>query len=391
MIRRLFLVINILIFSASVSGQNRTKLDSLKNRLRNEKTDTGKVVLNYRIAFELQVADIEQSSEYAKTAYDEALRLKWEKGIGNSLIQLGNIEQIKGNYNKAEEFNLEALKILTKINDLTGMAISYNSLGIISQTRNDFTKALSYYKKALELNRSINRKSGEATSLFCIGTIFENQVIYDSALVFYLKAQEISESIGDIRLMAYAKVCLANVYFMMENYTKSAEYNNEAIPLYEKIGNNFGLMKIYNSLGLTEWRRDSLNNALSFYSKALSIGYRIQSQNDIANTTFYIAQVYEDQSNLDSSYVNYKRAYDLYSGIGIKENTALSLISLARIQNIRKNYTDAEKQLTEALNIAKEINYPTALISVYQEMAMTWSYLNDFRKAFYYLNRYAET
>jgi serine phosphatase RsbU (regulator of sigma subunit) len=390
MINRLILLINIILLSLSVSGQNLNKLDSLKIKLSEEKTDTGRVVLNYRIAYELQFTDIDQSSEYAKRAYEDAKRLKYEKGIGNSLIQLGNIEQVKANYQQAEDYNLQALKILEKIKDLAGVGICYNNLGIIAHDQNDYTKALGFYRKSFEINKSINRKSGEATSLFCIGTVFENQIKYDSALVYYSKAQKISESIGDIRLMAYAKTSLSNVYFMMENYLKSLEYNKEAIALYEKAGNNYGLLKVYNSLGLTAWRLDSLNLALWFYNQALKIGKIIRSQNDIANTIFYIAQLYEDKGLTDSSYVNYNRAFNLYSSTGNKENTSLSLISMARIQNHRKNHLEAKRQLLEALNIAKEINSPSALTEAYQEMAMTWSYLNDFQKAFSFMNKYSD-
>lgn len=166
MLNRLILLISTFLLSISLNSQNLNKLDSLRIRLRNEKTDTGKVILNYRIAFELQFTDIAQSSDFAKRAFDEALRIKYEKGIGNSLIQLGNIEQIKGNYQQAEDFNLKALKILSKINDKAGLAIIYNNLGIISHDRNDYSKALGYYRKSLEINRSIGRKSGKQIHFF---------------------------------------------------------------------------------------------------------------------------------------------------------------------------------------------------------------------------------
>ena len=187
--RKLFLFTAGFLLTCMVAGQHNQRLDSLKTRLAEEKTDTGKVVLNYRIAYELQFSDIEQSEAYANKAYDEAVRLKFEKGIGNALIQSGNIEQIKGNWNEAEEYFQRALKILTKVKDVPGTAIAYNNLGIISHNRNDLPKALNYYRKALEINKSINRKSGEATSLYCIGTVMENQVKYDSALTYYLKGQ----------------------------------------------------------------------------------------------------------------------------------------------------------------------------------------------------------
>jgi serine phosphatase RsbU (regulator of sigma subunit) len=384
----LTIIFNLLIIACY--GQSLNKLDSLKIRLSEEKSDTGKVILYYRIAYELQFAEPEQAQEYAQKAFETAEKIKYTKGIGNSLIQLGNLEQIKGNNIKAEEFNLKALDILTKINDLPGIAICYNNLGILTQNANNNSKAIEYYSKALNINSKIGRKSGEASSLFCIGTVYENQAKYDSALFYYQKAQSISESIADIRLMAIGKTSLANVYFMMENYRKSLEYYEEAIILFEKSGNNWGLLKVYTSLGQTAERLDTASLAIWFYHQALKISNEIQSPNDQAGSYFSIARLFENNGNFDSARYNYEKSYSLFTITDNKENSALSLIALARLENYRHNYYGAKTLLNEALKTAREIQSPSALTEAYREMAMTFSGLKDFRSAFSSLNRYSE-
>jgi serine phosphatase RsbU (regulator of sigma subunit) len=370
-------------------GQFKTKLDSLKNRLSEEKSDTGMVILHYKIAYELQFTDLEQSLTYAEKALEEAKKIKFQKGIGNSFIQLGNIEQIKGENAKAEEYNLKALEILTKISEMSGIAIGYNNLGIIAHNTNDYSKAINYYKKSLGINIAIGRKSGEATSLFCIGTVFENQVKYDSALSYYLKAQSISETLNDLRLMAYGKTSLANVYFMMGNYSKSLEYNIAAIELYEKAGNNYGLLKVYLSLGQTAGRLDSTDQAIWFYRQAMISARKIQSPNDMATAFFSMAQLFEERAMIDSAWSNYQKSYSLYVNTENNENTALSLISMARIQNERKKYSEAEKLLEKAMVIANLIEAPSVNMAVYKEMSVTWANLNDPKKALAYLNKYS--
>jgi serine phosphatase RsbU (regulator of sigma subunit) len=389
--KKLILIIGINFLVIICHGQYRNKLDSLKIRLSEEKSDTGKVILYYRIAYELQFTDLEQSQTYAQKALDDAEKLKYTKGIGNSLVQLGNIEHIKGNKSKSEEYNLKALDILLKIKDLPGIAICYNNLGILAHNSNDYSKAIYYYGLSLNINRSIGRKSGEASSLFCIGTVYENQVKYDSALKYYLEAQVISESISDTKLMAYGKTSLANVYFMMENYMKSLEYNEEAIKLFEKSGNNWGLLKVYTSLGLTAERLDSSSLAVWFYYQALKISYNIQSPNDQATIYFSIAQLYENSDKIDSAAANYKKSYSLFQATDNRENSALSLIGLARLKNYRNDYRGAREELDEALKIAKEIKSPSALTEVYRVLALTYTGLKDFKSAFSYLNQYAAT
>jgi serine phosphatase RsbU (regulator of sigma subunit) len=387
--KKIFIFIAFCCLSATFNGQELSQLDSLKLLLAEEKTDTGKVILHYRIAHELQNMDLEASSDFARKALEESEQLKYLKGKGRALIQLGNIEQIKGNLNESERYTSEALEICKKIGDLAGTAICYNNLGISAHNRNDYQEALNYYKKSLEINRSINRKSGSATSLFSIGTVYDNLGRYDSALIYYIEAQSISESIHDAGLMAYANVSLANVYYKMGNIARSIKYNEDAIRQYENAGNDFGLLKVNLSLGQMLADADSNERAIMTYREALKTGYRIQSINDIAVSHFSLANIYESLGQTDSSLANYKKSLEKFIAVENYENIAFTLIAVARLDNLKKNHSEARLNLEEALNIAKNIGTPSVLAEGYREMALTYSYIHDYKNAYIFLNKYS--
>lgn len=394
-IKQIFRILTLSLLLTELAGetlksQQAAPLDTLMRRLLDEKTDTGRIMLYYRIAHELQYSEPEKSKEYAERAYNESLKSGFEKGTGNALIQLGNIEQIKGNYADAESYNLKALDILRKAGDRAGEAICYNNLGILLHNRNDYDNAIQYYRKSLDINNKINRKAGSATSLFCIGTVFENQLAYDSALVYYLRGQAISEEIMDLKLMAYAKTSLANVYFQMGNYSRALQYNEEAVNLFSKAKNDYGLLKVYLTLGQTAEMLDSTSRAEWFYRQAGRIGKQLQSIEDIANADFYMAQLFENNGRPDSALVYYRNAGSYFEQTGNRENRSFSLTALARLLNGEKKHREAEKNLTEALTIAGEISSPSAYLAASREMALTYSYLNDFRKAFNWFNRYSD-
>lgn len=384
-----FFTVSLLLFSALVCYcQDLNKLDSLKISLSSEKSDTGKVILCYRIAYELQFSDPEQSLLYTQRALDNAEKLKFERGIGNSFIQFGNLAQIRGDYIMAEEYNLKALKILTKIGDLAGVAVCSNNLGILAQNKSETMKAMEHYFKALSINRKLGRKTGEATSLFCIGSIYENKMSYDSALKYYYKAQALSESISDTRLMAIGNTSMANVYFMMENYAESFKSNTAAITLFEKAGNDLGLLKVYSTLGLTAERLDTAELAIWFYMQALIKSRRLGSTNDQANTYFSIGGLYENKGITDSARFYYENALTLFRSLENRENTAFSLIALARINNNSGDFKGALRLLKEAGSIGKDISSPGVLTDFYSESGKTFSGLKDFRNAFSSLDRY---
>jgi serine phosphatase RsbU (regulator of sigma subunit) len=374
----------------NVSGQRSVAIDSLYRCLSAEKSDTGKVMIMYRISHELQNSDIDKSYEVAIKALDESKRLKFRRGEGNAMVQLGNVEQIKGNFEAASEYYNNALAILQKINDKKGEAICYNNLGIIAQSRSDFDEAASLYKRSLGISRALAADRGTATSLFCLGSLMENRAQFDSALICYHEAIGISEKLGDKKLMAFGKVSIGNIKYRMGDIREFFNYTTEALAIYEETDNYYGVLKTCLSLGETSKLVDSLDLALFYFREALKDAVSFKSLNDIAYVTKSIAEIYFYQGREDSAIINYNRAAGLYRQTGSSENQALTQIAFAAALNSRKEYNSALKLLKESMVLADQCQSPAALTDVSMELAKTYSYLGNFESAFYHMNRYSE-
>jgi serine phosphatase RsbU (regulator of sigma subunit) len=373
----------------SAFSQSNNKLDSLKQRLTLEPTDTGKVTLLTRIAYELQFTDIEEAALYAGKAFEEATRLNYRKGLGGSLLQLANIDQIKGEYVASEEKNRQALDIFESSADLSGTAIAYNNLGILAHNQSKYSEALELYRKSLEISRKTGRSSGVATSLFCIGTVHENLTGNDSALYYYLEGQKISEMIEDVKLMAYASISIANIYFKMEDYLRSIDYNINAVKLFESEGNQYGLLKTYISLGQTSLLLDSLNKAVWFFNSALKTGIKLGSRADLAIINHSLGQSHELSGQVDSAEYYYNKARLLYSETGNLENYAQVQVSLARLLREENRYSESAELLQAALATGKEINSPEVLMQTNSELANTYSAMGEHKRAYVHLKSYS--
>jgi serine phosphatase RsbU (regulator of sigma subunit) len=384
-------VVIIFLFNATLlKGQRSDALDSLNRCLAIEKSDTAKVMIMVRISHELQNNDINKSAEIAGKALEESKRLRFRRGEGNILVQIGNIDQIKGDFDSAEKNYNNALAILQKINDMKGVAVCYNNMGLIAQSRGNLNEAVSNYRRSLTISKTLSINSGTATSLFCIGSVMENRAEYDSALIFYHEAIGISEKINDKKLIAFGKVSLGNIMYRMGDYKGFFNYTSEALGIYEETNNYYGILKTCLSLGETAKLVDSLDLALYYYRQALKDARSFKSLNDIAYITKNIAEVYDYMEINDSVIINYKRASDIYRQTGSKENLALTQISMAAVLNNRNEHNSALKLLSEALVQAKECQSPTALTDVHRELAKTYSFLGNFEKAFLHMNRFSE-
>ncbi|MBK9390281.1 MAG: hypothetical protein IPN68_08860 [Bacteroidetes bacterium] len=65
------------------------------NLLEKEKTDTGRIVLSYRLAYELQYTDPEKSEQIAIKAWDEAEKLNFPKVLEIQWYNLETLNSLK--------------------------------------------------------------------------------------------------------------------------------------------------------------------------------------------------------------------------------------------------------------------------------------------------------
>lgn len=81
----------------------------------------------------------------------------------------------QGNTDKAIDFYKKALSIQERINDLMGVAISYNNLGSLYQDSNEIAKALEYYTQGLKVSREIGDLPGVSAGLAGLGVLCMSQ------------------------------------------------------------------------------------------------------------------------------------------------------------------------------------------------------------------------
>lgn len=134
-----------------------------------------------------------QNYNKAKDAYE-----KCSDQLGVAKI-LGNIANIfledkakEKDYNKALEYNLEALKIKQGLNNKASLAYSLHNTGNCYLLIKDYTKALYYFFDALNIREEIGDKIGEAYTLQKIADLYTEKGEIQKSLDFLNKAMQIA-------------------------------------------------------------------------------------------------------------------------------------------------------------------------------------------------------
>src|ERR1700689_1390379 len=169
-----FLLISMLLISALLFSQNST-IDSLRSVLKNEKTDTGKIILLFNLSFAYQDSKPDSALLLAQDAYFMSRKIKFVRGESRALNQMAYALSSIGNFPKALEYYIAQLKIEETRGFQDNIAGIYLNIALLYKNVKDYEKAVVYAKRADSIITANKFDELALYSLLDIGEIYEKK------------------------------------------------------------------------------------------------------------------------------------------------------------------------------------------------------------------------
>jgi tetratricopeptide (TPR) repeat protein len=277
------------------------------------------------------------------------------KKIDNLFLQASTLRgssyayQISGNYAKALEIELKALKLYEEINDSLGIAYTNDNIGAIYDDLDEIQLSIDYQKKAYFLYKKLNYTSSKLETANHIGYGYTLLNMPDSALPYFQEAYTIVTKGNqfDISItLPFALFGLGKVNYQYGNYSIALPYYKKALELSKNaqfyVGEWYtfiiytGMAEVFAKQGLT-------NEAITYYKKAIGI-----SGKDKLTPGVYIAlsNLYK---NTDPA-VAYKY---LSTGMNLRDSLFTAKNKII-IQNITNGEKERQRILQEQIKIEQE-------------------------------------
>jgi len=323
--KRIILLTFLFLFIANVFAQNKRITDSLKTELSKAKEDTTKVNILNNLSSSLYLDDTKEGMRYADAALKLATKLKWNKGIGISLNNLGRCARADSNYSESLNYFYKAIKINENLENKSALAFSYNGLGLISHDLEDFQKALNFFQKSLQINTTLKNQDQIARNLNNIGSCLERSNHLKKALNYYKKSLEYSTRIKDTLYIGFGLTNIGITYNKLKNFPKAIEYINKSILLYNddsrlfNLYNKFELGRTYYLMALElptgNKREQLLKNSLDLFDYCAKNFQKFNSLNDVQESYSYISKINEELKNSQLALTYLKKSIQLKDSI----------------------------------------------------------------------------
>jgi serine phosphatase RsbU (regulator of sigma subunit) len=378
----------LLLYSSILFAQSGKIIDSLKNSLKTEKSDSNKVNTLNAICKKLyKNGSYDTSFIYATHALTLAKQLDYKKGVATAYLNSGIVYWYLFNFKKALEYDSTALIVFTEIGDKPLMANCLSNIGNIYIERGTYSKALECFTQALNLSEEAGNKYLSANNLKYIGSIYTDQGNYSKALEYDLKALGIYQNIGNKPGTAADLSNIGIIYDGMGNYTKSLEYHLKALAIDSELQDKTGIAADYSEIGIIYHETKKYPQALLYDFKALAIENELQDKQGIANSLGNIGNIYTDQGNYSGGLDYNFKAIAINRELGNYNDIAINFCNIGNISTKLKNYKQAQANLDSALRISKKIGEKDIIKNIYGALATLDSVegnyhasLEDFKK-----------
>ena len=259
---------------------------------------------------------------------------------------------------------------------------AFNIMGVAFRNKGDYPKAIEYYLKAIKLREEIGDKNGVGMSYTNIGVVYHYQANYPQALSYYLKALKLKEEVGDKEGIGACYIAIGIVYKEQKNFSKALDYYFKAIKLQEGIGDKSGIGACYSNVGVIYKEQNNLSKALDYYFKAAKIFEEIDDKQSIGACYSNIGLVYQNQSSFPKALEYYLKALKLKEEIGDIQGIETCYLDLSSLYNSLANYKLAIQYGNQALKLSIELGDVDGERYAQQYLAEAYSYTGKYKEAF---------
>jgi tetratricopeptide (TPR) repeat protein len=232
------------------------------------------------IAF-YRISRFQQALTCFSTAVDIARNLGLENKVAAIYSNMALVYNSLADYDKAQKYNFEALRIRTDLKDTSAIANSYNNIGLTYHNKSDYSSANQYYGIALRLKKALHDQAGAASTYNNIGQLFfemysdTSKWAVDSAQFYFLKAYFSWNNAGNKVEMAKVLLNIANIYAQKDDFNKAFDAYRAALNSQKQVNDSVGIALTYYNTALLYKEISDNKSAKEYAAQSLDIAKKL--------------------------------------------------------------------------------------------------------------------
>jgi class 3 adenylate cyclase/tetratricopeptide (TPR) repeat protein len=294
----------------------------------------------------------EAAAQY-QIAVDASRRLDTigDEESGRILECLGDVCDTSGRYAEAEKAYQAARDKLAS--DLAAQGRLMSKLGLIREKAGQLPVALRWFRRGLKLVEGVPDATESIVDLsLAYGGIRFRQGRFHDTIGWCRSVLDRDDLTDKQRAHALYLIVTAYAHVGSPEAVPAAE---EAIEIYDRIGDLVGLGNVLNNLGVHAYYRGDWDQALDLWSRSESARRRAGDLSGAAASVNNLAEVYSDQGKVTEAEPMFRTALYEWESSGIVAGVGLALLNLGRALTRLGRLDEAAVEFEKGLQVFQEM------------------------------------
>lgn len=220
--------------------------------------------------------DYKKSLGYYRKALAVFKKLKMYPEYCEVLIQMGKLEETKGNYYEAADCYQKMINAGEEVKCIEFIISGNTYLAAIYTRLENNSKAREYLMNSLDvIKRNTIKDVKYHSTLFEIGNTYANDKKYDKALKYYTDGYKALGTSGDKNYESAYLLTISDAYRSKGDIVTSKVYFNKAVDLARALNDPNVKVQMMRNLGLVAFSNGDYNKAFDFHSEFLDIAQKL--------------------------------------------------------------------------------------------------------------------
>jgi len=304
---------------------------------------------------------------FASQAHKEAVKIHYDKGVAEALLNFGEIARYKNDFSIAENYLRQSIDLFKKMYDLEKYGWAHVTLGFCLYSQGKFSDAKLAFEQAMNYYEKVDNKERQSMLFRLISLTYSARGYYQKAFENTLQAIRITYKISDARGVISSPENMANLYknagepeTALTYFRLAAQKAKPANPVrYNKLMGNISLLL------------NKLDSAIYYLKEShkyvtLKTTDSIISKRSLSYTNVGIGEVYLKQYKYDSAIEKLKASLEFFEK-GNERNTVMRILRmLATCYQAKQNFNSSFLYVKRLFEIARESGARPFIRDAYQ-------------------------
>lgn len=312
--------------------------------------DTAKLrVIYYSMLKEINSVNPDTAMVYARVGLNLARKLHAQSYTGKFYSFIANYHTGSGEYEKALEMNLAAVRQFDSIGDSSNVARCIMNSGNVLYHQKKITEAAIYHADALAIYDKLDHQKGMADCYMNLSNDYWELGNKDTSIAFLELSLTLRRELNDQRGIAQSLHNLASSYSEMGEYDKAEKYFREALTIKQNLRDTFSMSFTYVGLGNLAFKQHRFQEAITLSTEAIKLSH-------FSGNRRVRKEAYRVMASSYAGLGEYKKAFEYQEKYSFLNDSLYTAESDKNISEMKTKYdTDKKEKENQLLQKQNEI------------------------------------